>query len=196
MSGPTPTVLGVIDMQNVFAEPDSPWKSPRFGEIVAPVRRLVEAYAPQVVFTRFIAPGEPVGAWRGYYADWPFARQPPDAPAWDIVADLADVAAVQSGTDGRGGVVNATTFSKWGPNLQGLVDSGVRLALCGVSTDCCVLSTALAAADDGVEVWVVGDACAGVDDESHAAALHVMSLYGPLIRIVDLDEALAEVGHG
>ncbi len=34
------------------------------------------------------------------------------------------------------------------------------MVLCGVSTDCCVLMTALAAVDDGVAVRVVADACA------------------------------------
>jgi nicotinamidase-related amidase len=52
-----------------------------------------------------------------------------------------------------------------------------------VSTDCCVLSTALAAADAGVEAPVVADACAGADDDSHAKALNVMDLYRPLIRV-------------
>ncbi len=51
------------------------------------------------------------------------------------------------------------------------------LLLAGVSTDCCVLSTALAAADAGVTVRVVADACAGIDDESHAKAL---AHHGPL----------------
>ena len=65
--------------------------------------------------------------------------------------------------------------------------------LAGVSTDCCVLSTALAAADAGVEVRVVADACAGADDASHTKALQVMDLYRPLIRVVTVAEVLARV---
>ena len=67
------------------------------------------------------------------------------------------------------------------------------MVLAGVSTDCCVMSTAVAAADAGVPVRVVSDACAGVDDESHAAALHVLGLYGPLVQVVDAKSALALV---
>ena len=48
--------LAVIDMQRVFGEPGSPWLAPRFAEIVEPVRRLVVAFGPNVVFTRFVAP--------------------------------------------------------------------------------------------------------------------------------------------
>jgi nicotinamidase-related amidase len=47
-----------------------------------------------------------------------------------------------------------------------------------------VLSTAVAAADAGVRVRVVGDACAGVSAESHRATLDVLALYGPLVRVV------------
>lgn len=185
------TVLAVIDMQNVFGEAGSPWLTPRFDEVVEPVRALTRAHAAHAVYTRFLAPAQPAGVWREYYEVWPFALQPPTAPLWDVVAPLADDAARVAGTDGGGGTVDATTFSKWGPALGTLVRPGDRLVLAGVSTDCCVLSTALAAADDGVQVLVVGEACAGVDDDSHAKALHVMDLYAPLVRVIGLDEALA-----
>lgn len=184
-------VLVVVDLQNVFGEAGSPWRAPRFDEVVEPVRALTRAYAPHAVYTRFLAPAEPVGAWRAYYADWSFALQPPEAPLWDLVAPLADEARAVHGTDGAGGTLDATTFSKWGPQLAALVGPQGRMVLAGVSTDCCVLSTALAAADAGVEVIVVREGCAGVDDDSHAQALHVMGLYAPLVRVVGLDEALA-----
>jgi nicotinamidase-related amidase len=59
-----------------------------------------------------------------------------------------------------------------------------------VSTDCCVLSTALAAADAGVEVQVVAEACAGLTDDSHREALDIMQLYAPLIEVVSLADVL------
>jgi nicotinamidase-related amidase len=190
------TQLVVIDMQNVFGEEGSDWKSPRFEEIVAPVGRLVEAYAPDVVFTRFISPARPTGSWVPYYADWPFALRPADHPMWEVVPALAAAAHRVRGVDGEGGTVDKPTFSKWGAELAGLVGPEGRMVLTGVSTDCCVISTALAAADAGVEVLVVPEACAGVDDPSHEQALHVMSLYAPLIKVVSLDRALkAERGR-
>ena len=186
-TSPARTVLAVIDMQNVFGEPGSPWLTPRFADVVEPVRRLAEAYGPATVFTRFVAPDAPQGAWVPYYEEWSFALQPPDAAIWDVVPQLEDAAVL---AEREGHVVSATTFSKW-DRLRTIVGADGRLVLCGVSTDCCVLSTALAAADDGVEVVVVADACAGVDDDSHAKALHVMGLYAPLVRVVDLAEGLA-----
>ncbi|MFJ4201192.1 cysteine hydrolase family protein [Streptomyces sviceus] len=177
----TTGLLAVIDMQRVFAEPDSPWAAPRYAEAAAGVRRLLPAFAERVTFTRFVAPGEPTGAWRAYYAQWPFALQPPNAPLWRLTDEFADRAPH---------VMDATTFGKWTPELAARVRPEGRLVLAGVSTDCCLLSTALAAADAGVETLVVSDACAGADDASHTRALDVMELYGPLIRVVTVNQLI------
>lgn len=178
----TTGLLAVIDMQRVFAEPESPWAAPRFAEAAAGVRRLLPAYADRVAFTRFLAPAQPVGAWAAYYEQWPFALRPPDAQLWELADEFAKTAPR---------TVDATTFGKW-PCLAPHLGPDSRLILTGVSTDCCVLSTALAAADAGVEVLVVADACAGADDDSHAKALHVLDLYRPLIRVTSVTELLAE----
>lgn len=176
--------LTVIDMQHVFADPDSPWATPRFTEAAEGVRRLVPAFAERVTFTRFLPPDRPTGAWRTYYDEWPFAlRQPPDAPLWHLTDDFAPEARH---------VLDAPTFGKWTPELASLVGPEGRMILAGVSTDCCVLSTALAAADAGAEVLVVSDACAGANDDSHAKALQIMDLYRPLIRVTTVAEVLAE----
>jgi nicotinamidase-related amidase len=176
------TTLAVIDMQRVFGDRDSPWFTPRFAEIVGPIQRLVDAHRPRVVFTRFVAPGVPTGAWRRYYELWPFALQPPDARIYELVDEFAGE---------PGPTVDATTFGKVGDQLSAMMGGG-RLVLAGVSTDCCVLSTALAAADDGVEVQVVADACAGVSDESHAKTLDILRLYSPLVEVISLAEAVGQ----
>jgi nicotinamidase-related amidase len=181
-AGERQATLAVIDMQRVFGDRDSPWFTPRFAEIVGPIQRLVGAYRPRVIFTRFVAPAVPTGAWRRYYELWPFALQPPDARIWELVDEFAGP---------PGPTVDATTFGKVGDELYEIVGGG-RLVLAGVSTDCCVLSTALAAADDGVLVQVVADACAGVNDESHAKSLDILRLYSPLVEVVSLDEAIRQ----
>ena len=184
MTGRTTTgLLAVIDMQHVFADPSSPWTAPRFPEAAAGVRRLLPAFGDRVVFTRFLAPAKPEGAWRAYYDEWPFALQPPDAQLWSLTPDFAPHARQ---------VVDAPTFGKWTPELARLLAPGNRLILAGVSTDCCVLSTALAAADAGAEVVIPADACAGADDDSHTRALQIMDLYRPLIRVTSVAEVLGE----
>ncbi|TFV67805.1 UNVERIFIED_ORG: cysteine hydrolase [Bacillus sp. AZ43] len=182
MSTPAPQPEGwlvVVDLQEVFRDGDSPWTTPRFEEARAKVRRLVAAFGDRVVWTRFVAPAEPVGAWKEYYEQYDFALRPPDDPLYQLVED-----------PGGHPVVDATTFGKWGPDLVEVVGDG-PLTVVGVATDCCVLSTVLPAADAGVHVRVVGDACAGSCDEDHDRALRIMGLYAPLVEITTTDEVLA-----
>jgi nicotinamidase-related amidase len=174
-----PGWLVVVDMQRVFGDPDSPWTAPRFEEVRPRVRRLVEAFGERVVLTRFVAPQQPAGAWVGYYEQYPFALQPPDAPLYDLVDD-----------PGTARVLTATTFGKWGPELAEVVGAG-PLTVAGVATDCCVVSTVLPAADAGVPVRVVADACAGSSDDDHGRALHLMGLYAPLVEVTTTDAVLA-----
>ena len=188
MTGPAPlghdpdrSWLGVIDMQRVFGEPGSAWFAPRFAGIIGNVAALVDAFRPRVAFTRFIAPGVPAGAWRRYYEQWPFALQPAGARIYELVDEF---------TAEPGSTVDATTFSKWNAGLRERVGAEGTLVLAGVSTDCCVLSTAVAAADDGVAVQVVADACAGVNDESQRQALDILRLYAPLIEVVSTADVL------
>jgi nicotinamidase-related amidase len=173
----SPTLV-VIDLQHVFGDPDSGWFTPRFAEILDPIERLVSAFGPDVVFTRYVAPAEPSGAWREYFEQWPFARQPPDAPLYALAERFA----------GRR-TFDRPTFGKWDTELAARV--GEEMVLAGVSTDCCVLSTALAAADAGVKVRVAADACAGATDTSHEQALAIMGLYAPLIEVTTVAAVLA-----
>jgi nicotinamidase-related amidase len=172
--------LVVVDMQHVFGDPTSAWFAPRFAEILDPIERLVQAYEPAVTFTRFVAPSAPIGAWREYYAQWPFALQPPDADLFALIERFA----------GRP-TLDATTFGKFGPALS----SHEELVMAGVSTDCCVLSTVLPAADAGVKVRVAADACAGADDESHRQALAIMALYAPLVEVTTVDALVTARGE-
>ena len=171
--------LVVVDMQRVFGDPASPWATPRFDEVRPRIRQLAEAFGGRVVHTRFVAPSAPVGAWRGYYEQFPFALQPPDAPLYELVDQPAGEP-----------VVSATTFGKWGAELAEVVGEG-PLTVTGVATDCCVISTVLSAADAGIPVRVVTDACAGSTDADHDRALRVMSLYAPLVSLATTAEVLA-----
>ncbi len=56
--------------------------------------------------------------------------------------------------------------------------------MCGVSTDCCVLATALAAVDGGAHVRVVADACAAKSAEIHEQALQIMAARAPQLALV------------
>jgi nicotinamidase-related amidase len=71
-----------------------------------------------------------------------------------------------------------------------------HLVVAGVATDCCVISTVLAAADAGAHVTVVTDACAGSTDDNHTKAVVVMGLYAPLVALATTAEVLGSRAAG
>jgi nicotinamidase-related amidase len=176
--------LVVVDMQRVFAA-GSPWASPDYAVASAGIRRLLPHFGGRVVFTRYVAPERPSGAWVPYFEQWPFALVPPDDPLYDLTDEF---------DPGEHPVVTLPRFGKWGPELADATGGTGDLVLTGVSTDCCVLSTALPAADAGIRVRVVADACAGATPEDHRRALDAMALYAPLVEITTVDEVLAGPG--
>jgi nicotinamidase-related amidase len=173
--------LVVIDVQRIFGEPPSPWAAPRFAEVLPVIEGLVDRYAGRVVFTRFeppVPPAVPDGSWVDYYEQWPFALAPATRSSYDLVLEAGDAP-----------VVSRPTMGKYGDALLAATGGSRNLVLCGVSTDCCVLSTALAAADDGAWVRVVRDGCAAASDEDHERSLAAMAFYAPQIVVIGSDEA-------
>lgn len=176
MTAPAPWLV-VIDAQVIFADPSSEWVAPRFAETVGPIRELVAEHGRRSVTTRWVPPLRKEGSWGPYFETFPFADQAPGHPLFDLVPDVAALEVPH--------VVSEPTFGKWGPGLAALTGEHAHLVLAGVATDCCVLSTALAAADAGCFVEVVAPACAGSSDEAHERALEAMRLYAPQIVVRD-----------
>jgi nicotinamidase-related amidase len=181
--GVAPFLL-VVDMQRVFAEPDSPWVVPGCADLVPAIERLMGAFAGRFAFSRFVPFEEPPGpgAWADYYRLHPFFLRPEAEGLTRLVEPFASREVT---------TISAPTFSKHGPALEALAGPEATVVLCGVSTDCCVISTTLAAADAGVRVRVVADACAGMTPVSHQAALAVMAGYEGHIALTSVDEELA-----
>jgi nicotinamidase-related amidase len=181
----TDTWLVLVDLQRIFGEPDSPWFAPRFAEAESAGRRLRQLFPGRTALTRFAPPENPEGAWVQYYDEWQFAVDPANRALYDLVPTLPPGDAV---------LIERPTFGKWDADTRAALGGTREIVLAGVSTDCCVLSTALAAGDDGVRVRVVADACAGASDLDHRRALDAMALYAPLIEITSIAEILAERG--
>jgi nicotinamidase-related amidase len=167
--------LVVIDAQRVFADPASEWVAPRFPETVEPIRRLVAEHRERVVQTRWVPPHVKHGSWVPYFEQFPFADREQHDPLFDLVDEIDDLRLPYT--------VSEPTFGKWGEQLRSVVGHDAHLVLAGVATDCCVLSTALAAADAGCLVEVAAQACAGSSDEAHERALAAMELYAPQILV-------------
>lgn len=167
--------LVVIDPQHIFASPASAWGSPFFADAMSNIRRLAEAFGDRVLVTRWMPTADRSTSWGDYFAAWPFADRPADDPLYALVPEAVGLSPHPT--------LDLPTFGKWGSGLEAIVGHGARVVLTGVSTDCCVISTALAAADAGAHVSLAADACAGSTAENHAAAIQVMGLYPPQITV-------------
>ncbi|MHA7126439.1 cysteine hydrolase family protein [Janibacter indicus] len=168
--------LVVIDPQRIFADPTSEWGSPMFDDALAPIKSLRSSFgAGRTIVTRWVPGSERPGSWGPYFERWSFADRPATDPVFDLVTPAA-------GWSNRGSV-DCSTFGKWGEPLTRITGPTPTVVLAGVSTDCCVISTALPAADDGATVVVAADACAGSTQDNHEAALQVMALYSPQIEV-------------
>ncbi|MDO5533186.1 MAG: isochorismatase family protein [Propionibacteriaceae bacterium] len=174
--------LVVIDAQRIFADPDSEWGSPMWPDAEPRIRDLVGHFAGRTILTRWVPPaaGARVGSWDAYMQAWPFADRPAEDPYFDLLTAFAEADAL---------VLDAPTFGKWDA-LAPVVGEAAHLVIAGVSTDCCVISTVLAAADAGATLTVVADACAGSTPENHAAAVTVMGLYPPQVTLRTAAEVL------
>lgn len=179
--------LVIVDPQVIFASPDSAWGSPFFAEAVANIRRLAPAFGERVLITRWMPTADRSTSWGDYFAAWPFADQPPSDPLFALAPEVAGLSPHPT--------LDLPTFGKWGAEVEAIVGRGAHVTLTGVSTDCCVVSTALAGADAGAHLTVVTDACAGSTAENHAAAVQVMSLYPPQITLQTTDQVLETLGR-
>ncbi len=163
--------LLVIDMQNVFADPASPWFLPSFSDTAARITELLPIFGARARFTRFVPPRAITGSWDAYYQKWPFARDTQGHAMWSLVAPWSDFSAAES-----------HQFSKWLPSLWSGEEKPSVVTLCGVSTDCCVLATALAAVDAGAHVRVVADACGAKSPAIHETALKILRARAPMLE--------------
>ena len=213
---PRTTALVIVDMQEYFLNPASPFS--RTCESVVPgvlghfqergrgvvepsLRRLLDffrAHGLRVIYTT-VASELPDGgdlmpifqarnaASRDAVGE---AAIPPRADAWARI-----VAALEP----RPGelVVNKTTYGTF--NSTGL-DHTLRslgitsLVVGGVVTNVCVETTARDAADRGYDVVVLDDGCAAFSPEIHEATL--LSFQGPFGRVRTSDEVLTLLETG
>lgn len=167
----------LIDPQRIFAAPESDWGSPMFADALPAMLASAEAAGPdRTIITRWVPGRERPGSWDDYFAAWPFADRSPSDPIFDLVPDVAGLSAHPT--------MDLPTFGKWGPALERITGPTPRLQIGGVSTDCCVISTVLAAADAGARVEVDPAACAGSTVADHRAALRIMGLYAPQVHLL------------
>lgn len=186
---PEPWLI-VIDPQNIFASEDSEWGSPYFAEAFSNIKRLAVGFGDRVLVTRWL-PSADRGdehsptSWADYFRAWPFADVSAEHELYDLVPAAKELS--------RHATIDEPSFGKWGKQLKAVVGAGAQLVVTGVSTDCCVISTVLSAADAGCWIKVAVDAVAPSTVENGEAALKVMGLYAPQVQLSTTDEILSEI---
>ena len=183
--------LLIVDPQRIFADPGSGWVSPFWDEAWERIRELAAHVGPErTLVSRWLPTADRTTSWGEYFRAWPFADVPATDPLYDLVDGAAELTAHPT--------IDEPTFGKWGPQLRaslGAAATAAPLLIAGVSTDCCVIATVLAAADAGAHLTVVTDACAASNEANGAAALHTMSLFGPQVTLASTAEVLAVSGE-
>ncbi|MGO4533511.1 isochorismatase family protein [Leifsonia sp. 2MCAF36] len=135
-----------------------------------------------VVWTRFVRDPQELGGWREYYDRWNKCRSAPESTDWDLTLPIR----------AEDHLLSLPTFSKWGAELAAITAGEDHIIVCGVATDCCVLSTVFGAIDAGKSVTVVTDACAGVTDEAHQQAISLLDLLSPMVTLATTDEMITQ----
>jgi nicotinamidase-related amidase len=182
-------LLVVVDMQDVFRDLDSPWATPTFDAAMAGIDRLLEGFGERVRFTRFVPPKSMAGSWGPYYETFADVLREDRRAWWGLASPYRERAKA-----GPGPVVRST-FSAWDERLREAAGEPPTIVLGGVATDCCVISTALAAVDGGAFVRLAADACGGSSEASHEAAITVMRGYAPQIEISSVDRELERLAE-
>lgn len=173
--------LIVVDMQRAFADPPSPWATPDFYKALAQVERLLPAYRGRSVLTRYVPPKALTGAWIPYFELFSSVLRPEEDPLWDLKLPASAGAFIET----------RMTFSKWDDRMAALTGPRNRLAVCGVATECCVLSTILGAVDYGRFVRLVSDACAAGSPQGDAQTLGILEGFTPMVSVAKTDEVLS-----
>ena len=191
--------LVVIDMQNIFSDqyPNPVWSTHDFHKIIPNIKKLADSgrYADRTLITRFVAGSDRKGSWEDYY----LGNKGADVPDFDILYDIIPELKylVDTGSD-VDKVVTQTTFNKWGDEKSGVrakTGECPHLILTGVALGCCVLSTAMAAAEAGAYVTIASDACSDTDEGISATTPIINGVYQPgFITLKTVDEILKDHG--
>ena len=160
-----------IDMQLLFAEPESPWCVPWMGRILPQVLELANRHPERTVFTRFIPPRQPEdmpGAWQDYYKRWRAMTQQ------NLDERLLDLAPPLQALVPPAHLCDKAVYSAFGnPKLaRWLKAQGAdTLIVSGGETDVCVLASVMSALDFGYHIVLATDALCSASDKTHDALL-------------------------
>lgn len=161
-------LLLIIDMQNVYG-PGGAWECPGSGEAAANIKKLISRCGEEldVIFTEFLPPEKPEGAWKEYNRVNSEINEDAYANAMmDVFSEELK----------RFPLYPKSVYSSLKvPEVREAVSRADRVLLSGVVAECCVLFTAADLIDFGAKVILLTDAAAGIDENTEEAVKTVLS---------------------
>lgn len=174
----------IIDMQNAY-EKGMPWECHSIERTKKNVMRLLET-GVDAVFTAFLPPSDPDGAWKEYNA----VNREINENEWanEIIPELSPYLS-------RHRVFNKSRYSSLSaPGLRELVGSYDRVVVTGVVAECCVLATVFSLVDAGIPFVYLQDAVSGLCRESENEAKSIVSYMIPVHgSIMNVDEYICSI---
>lgn len=162
----------VTDMQNVYRD-GQPWACRDTDGAARNILKILDkAENGQVIFTKFMPPENPVGAWKVYNEKYKEINESEFLN--ELVPKLKDVS-----KDYR--VYEKSVYSSLAiPEVLKEAEKAGRVVLTGVVAECCVLSTAFHAIDKGCHVVYITDAVSGLDEPKEQATILTLSGLSPV----------------
>lgn len=165
-------ILIVVDMQNDFVS--GSLGSPEAQAIVPNVVEKVKHWNGDVYFTRDTHFDNYMNSLEGKKLPVPHCIK--DTNGWSIIKELNDYACNRTELVTCKKIIDKYTFgyNEWVTHFAACEEK--EFELCGLCTDICVISNALALRMfyPNAKITVDASCCAGVTPEKHAAALEVM----------------------
>lgn len=182
-------IVVLIDLQTIFGLKYSPWRVDYYEYVITGTCSFLNSLALHdnsntldIIMTRYLPPPSK-HVWKEYLDMFPSIDRNPNSSDYELDSRLDGVADFK--------VVAATTFGKW-PVIEPIVGKEpCNIFIGGVSTECCVLSTALAAVDAGHKVFIMEDLCEGT--VLHNEALNIMKAFSPNITVINSNIAISKI---
>jgi len=158
--------LIVVDMQNDFCKPGGVLYNPDAEAIIPNIKKRLDCYMSDDIWFTLDT------HYNKYYADSIEGKTLPI----HCVNNSNGHAIVEEFTDYIRNTITKSTFARTCWELSFYNETIEEIELCGVCTDICVISNALALRSlyPNANIIIHADCCAGLTPEAHEAALKVM----------------------
>ena len=165
-------LLLCIDLQNVYLKGNE-WECIHSERTIRNIEKLLESGVFQsVVFTRFVPPVSPEGAWKEYNAIYESINS--SAYLNDMIEDMKPYLKTFP-------LYDKSVFSSLSSEpVRKAVKEADRVVVTGFVAECCVLSTVFSLIDEGKRFVYIEDAISGLTEESEIESRNIVSYFTPL----------------